>query len=192
MSRLSTAPRRSACAAGYLVTRSGVFVGLTAANTQGGFAYVKLARAEDDWEATPVCISVNAVTPAACGTLLMDTGVTAMYLTVPATQAPDAMLTSNGRSQTLIDGTKLTISVPTEASPQALYSFTVGESGNPLAPSALNLVSRVRPPFVNTSVHFLNGFDYLYDADGGFVGFRWTGRVAPAIGKVTPSREIAQ
>ena len=31
---------------GYLVTRSGVFVGLTAANTQGGFAYVKLARAE--------------------------------------------------------------------------------------------------------------------------------------------------
>ena len=94
-----------------------------------------------------------------------------MYLTVPATQAPDAMITSNGRSQTLIDGTKLTISVPTEASPQALYSFTVGERGNPLAPSALNLVSRVRPPFVNTSVHFLNGFDYLYDADGGLVGF---------------------
>ena len=110
-----------------------------------------------------------------------------MYLTVPDIQAPDAMLTSNGRSQTLIDGSKITISVPTEASPQALYSFTVGESGNPLAPSALNLVSRVRPPFVNTSVHFLNGFDYLYDADGGFVGFRWTGRAAPAIGRVTPS-----
>jgi hypothetical protein len=177
---------------GYLVTRAGVFVGLTAANTQGGFAYVKLARAEDDWAATPVCISVNAVTPAACGTLLMDTGVTAMYLTVPATQAPDAMLTSNGRSQTLIGGTKLTISIPTEASPQAFYNFTVGESGNPLAPSALNLVSRVRPPFVNTSVNFLNGFDYLYDADGGFVGFRWTGRAAPGIGKVTPSRDNAQ
>ena len=92
---------------GYLVTRSGVFVGLTAANTQGGFAYVKLARAEDDWEATPVCISVNAVTPAACGTLLMDTGVTAMYLTVPDSQAPDAILTSTGRSPTLVDGTKL-------------------------------------------------------------------------------------
>jgi hypothetical protein len=115
-----------------------------------------------------------------------------MYLTVPATQAPDAMLTSNGRSQTLIGGSKLTISIPTEASPQALYSFAVGERGNPLAPSALNLVSRVRPPFVNTSVNFLNGFDYLYDADGGLVGFRWTGRAAPAIGKVTPSREIAR
>jgi len=111
---------------GYLVTRTGVFVGLTAANTQGGFAYVKLTRAEDDWAATPVCISVNAVSPAACGTLLMDTGVSAMYLTVPDTQAPDAMLTSNGRGQTLVNGTKVTISVPTETSPQALYSFTVG------------------------------------------------------------------
>jgi hypothetical protein len=47
----------------------------------------------------------------------------------------------------------------------------------------------VRPPFVNTSVNFLNGFDYLYDADGGFVGFRWTGHAAPTIGKVVPSRE---
>ncbi|OYZ92869.1 MAG: hypothetical protein B7X99_15780 [Rhizobiales bacterium 17-65-6] len=27
-------------------------------------------------------------------------------------------------------------------------------------------------PFVNTSFHMLNGFDYLYDADGGFAGFR--------------------
>jgi hypothetical protein len=41
-------------------------------------------------------------------------------------------------------------------------------------------------------VHFLNGFDYLYDADGGSVGFRWTGHAAPTFGKVTPSREIAQ
>ncbi len=45
----------------------------------------------------------------------------------------------------------------------------------------------LRPPFVNTSVHFLNGFDYLYDADGGFVGFRWTGDATPTIGKVVPS-----
>jgi hypothetical protein len=59
-------------------------------------------------------------------TLLMDTGVTAMYLTVPDSQAPDAILTSNGRSPTLVDGTKLTISIPTEAAPQVLYSFTVG------------------------------------------------------------------
>jgi hypothetical protein len=57
---------------GYLVTSGGVAVGLTAANTRGAFAYVKLARAGDDWAATPACISVNGAAPAACGTLLMD------------------------------------------------------------------------------------------------------------------------
>jgi hypothetical protein len=161
---------------GYLVSSGGVSVGL--------IAYIKLERAGDDWAATPVCIAVNGATPAACG---MDTGVTAMYLTVPDRQAPDAILTSTGRSPTLVDGTKLTISIPTEAAPQALYGFTVGGAGNALAPTRLILVSRLRPPFVNTSVHFLNGFDYLYDADGGFVGCRWTGHATPTIGKVVPS-----
>jgi hypothetical protein len=110
-----------------------------------------------------------------------------MYLTVPDTQAPDARRARNGRTPTLIDGTKLTISIPTDAAPQALYRFTLGDAGNPLAPRRLILVSRVMPPFVNTSVRFLNGFDYLYDADGGFIGFRWTDHAAPTIGKVVPS-----
>ena len=34
---------------GYLVTRQGVFVGLTGTSTQGDFAYVKLERADEDW-----------------------------------------------------------------------------------------------------------------------------------------------
>jgi hypothetical protein len=88
---------------------------------------------------------------------------------------------------TLVAGTKLTISIPAEDSPQALYTFAVGDDLNPLAPRKLNLVERSRPPFVNTSVSFLNGFDYLYDADGGFVGLRWTGHASPAFGKVAPN-----
>jgi hypothetical protein len=36
-------------------------------------------------------------------------------------------------------------------------------------------------------VSFLNGFDYLYDADGGFVGLRWTGHAPPEFGKVAPN-----
>jgi len=162
---------------GYIVTRRGVHVGLTAGNTQGDFAYVKLAPGPDGrgWAATPACISVNGASPAACGSLLMDTGVTSMYLTVPETQAPADIRTINDVGPTLVPGTKLTISIPAQDSPQALYSFAVGDDLNPLAPRKLNLVDRSRPPFVNTSVSFLNGFDYLYDADGGFVGLRWTG-----------------
>lgn len=170
---------------GYIVTRRGVHVGLTATNTQGDFSYVKLTPGSDGqvWAATPACISVNGAKPAACGSLLMDTGVTAMYLTVPDSQAPTDIRTVDGVGPTLVPGTKLTISIPTEEAPQALYSFAVGDELNPLAPRKLNLVERSRPPFVNTSVSFLNGFDYLYDADGGFVGLRWTGHAPPALGK---------
>ncbi|HET9246200.1 MAG TPA: hypothetical protein VFO15_10380, partial [Xanthobacteraceae bacterium] len=63
-------------------------------------------------------------------------------------------------------------------------TFTVGDDLNPLAPRKLNLVGGSRPPFVNTSLRFLNGFDYLYDAEGGFVGLRWTGRVPQSFGRV--------
>jgi|GraSoiStandDraft_12_1057312.scaffolds.fasta_scaffold1238753_1 hypothetical protein len=48
------------------------------------------------------------------------------------------------RMPTLVDGTTLTISAPTKASPQAQYSFTRGEDGNPLAPARLELVAPPR------------------------------------------------
>jgi hypothetical protein len=114
----------------------------------------------------------------------MDTGVTAMYLTVPESQASAELRTFNDVGPTLVAGTKLTISIPAEDSPQALYTFTVGDDLNPLAPRKLNLVDRASTPFVNTSVRFLNGFDYLYDAEGGFVGLRWTGRLPQSFGSV--------
>jgi hypothetical protein len=174
---------------GYIVTRRGVYIGLTAANTRGEFSYVKLAPGPDGsgWRSPPACISINGAKPAACGSLLMDTGVTAMYLTVPESQAPADIRSVNGVGPTLVPGTKLTISIPAQDSPQALYNFAVGDGLNPLAPRKLNLVERSRPPFVNTSVSFLNGFDYLYDADGGFVGLRWTGHAPPEFGKVAPN-----
>jgi hypothetical protein len=174
---------------GYIVTRRGVYIGLTAANTRGEFSYVKLAPAPDGrgWTLPPACISINGATPAACGSLLMDTGVTAMYLTVPERQASADTRTIEGGRPTLVAGTKVTISIPAEDSPQALYSFTVGDDINPLTPRGLHLVGLTRAPFVNTSVRFLNGFDYLYDADGGSVGLRWTGHASQTFGKVVPA-----
>lgn len=174
---------------GYIVTRRGVHVGLTVGNARGDFAYVKLAPTANgrDWAPIPACISINGAMPAACGSLLMDTGVTTMYLTVPDDQSPPDIRTRDGRSPTLRTGTQVAISVPAEENATARYSFKLGDEGNPLAPAHLVLVGRARAPFVNTSVRFLNGFDYLYDADGGYVGLRWTGRAAPTIGKVVPS-----
>ncbi|MEH3144174.1 MAG: autotransporter domain-containing protein [Methylobacterium frigidaeris] len=167
---------------GYIVSRTGVQVGLDAQNTQGGFTFVKLTRngTYDDWNAAPACIAVKGSTTT-CGTSLVDTGISKqMYLQVPHSQLP----ASDG---VVKDGTTLTFLLPgtDPAHPldQASYTFTAG-TANPLNPGDL-----IRPdyvaPFVNTSALFLNGFDYLYDYGNGFVGYR-RNPVEGARASVTP------
>lgn len=152
---------------GYILTPEGVHVGLTGENTRGDFRFIKLSHAADrpDWVPLPACISVNRQAPAACGSILVDTGVSAMYITLPPAQAA-------GQTGSLSPGTEVSIRVGGPEDGFDLYGFTVGD-GSPLAPDATHLrVSSARPAFVNTSFHLLNGYDMLYDADGGYVGFR--------------------
>lgn len=151
---------------GYILTQEGVHVGLTGANTRGDFRFVKLTKQSDrpDWGGTRACISINGVTPPACGTLLVDTGVTAMFLALPEAQ-------SGGAQRTLPPGTQVAIRAGEGAGAFDLYQFTMG-SDSALAPADIHL--RVAPDrvFVNTSFHLLAGFDVLFDADGGYAGFR--------------------
>ncbi|QFR34962.1 hypothetical protein GBB76_00175 [Ancylobacter sp. TS-1] len=160
-------PRRQ----GYVLTREGVHVGLTAANTRGVFRYLKLERNADgtDWKPTPACISLNGATPPACGSVLVDTGVSAMFMTVPPGQAAGAQRTL--APGTLAPGTQVAVSVGAGEAAFPLYSFAVGD-GSPMAPSAVHLRVSDRAAFVNTSYHLLNGFDVLFDGEGGYVGFR--------------------
>lgn len=164
---------------GYVITRAGVQVGLTDANSKGDYVTVALRRDEElgDWTGAPACISIDDRAPAACGTVLPDTGVTRMFLALPAAQTDGNTLPAGG-DQTLTPGTKITISLAPGApkgSGSAEYSFSVGDVANPLAPPRVTLVGRgERPPYVNTSVYLLNGFDYLFDADRGIVGYRRT------------------
>lgn len=151
---------------GYVLTAHGVHVGLTAANTRGPFSFTKLSRQPDrpDWSATPACISLDGRTPPACGTMLVDTGVSVMFMTVPAEQAGSAI-------SSLETGTNVSIGVGTAEKSTELYRFTV-DGGSALAPDLIHL--RVAPDrvFVNTGFHLLNGFDVLFDADDGYAGFR--------------------
>ena len=106
-----------------------------------------------------------------------------MFLSLPASDEPAS---ASGTDRGLPPGAKVTISLAPEASASgtstpgaASYSFRVGDVSNPLAPARVTLVGRGdRPTFVNTGVHLLNGFDYLFDADKGIVGYRWNGRVS--------------
>jgi signal transduction histidine kinase/DNA-binding NarL/FixJ family response regulator len=148
---------------GYILSPEGVHIGLTGENTRGDFRFVKLERQADgaDWAGTPACISLDEQTPAACGSMLVDTGVTTMFMTVPSAQAPVG-------SRTLPRGTRVAV----RAGDFDLYGFAVG-GGSPLAPDGVHLrVSDDASPFINTSFHLLNGFDVLYDADGGWTAFR--------------------
>jgi hypothetical protein len=177
---------------GYIVSRAGVRVGLTGADPGDGYVTVRLSWDDQrqDWSGAPACIAINDRTPAACGTVLPDTGVTGMFLALPPseTQASAGLSATDRR---LPSGSKVTISLApgtsapgtsapgTSARGIASYSFRVGDVADPLSPSGVTLVGRGdRPTFVNTGVHLFNGFDYLFDADKGIVGYRWNGRLS--------------
>ncbi|WP_127088601.1 hypothetical protein [Aquabacter cavernae] len=155
----------------YLVTRRGVWLGLTP-DLLDGFRFVKLEKnaATGDWSALPVCMSLDGRTPPACGTALIDTGVTVMYLTLPPAQLADRTQKA-AKGQTLVPGAELKMSFGAPGTPLG-YGFQVGDKTNPAAPEGVTLVNRTNRVFVNTSVRLLNAFDYLYDAQEGFVGLR--------------------
>ncbi|MFH1557227.1 MAG: hypothetical protein ABII76_20615 [Pseudomonadota bacterium] len=157
---------------GYVVTKRGVQVGLTGENA-AGFAFTKLVRSTEfpDWAAAPACLSLNGRMPDACGTALVDTGVSTMYVSLPPAQLQGQVTRDARRKPGLPAGATLSVKLGADGA-GAAYSFAVGDAANPLAPLNLVLVPRGERTFVNTSLRFLNGFDYLYDADGGYVGYR--------------------
>jgi hypothetical protein len=181
-----TGPGHGQLRRGYIVTGAGVQVGLTGADPGDGYVTVQLARNDErqDWEGAPACITIDDRAPA-CGTALPDTGVTGMFLSLPASEE-EARAGSGGADRGLPPGAKVTISLAPEASAPgvsspsgASYSFRIGDAANPLAPTRVTLVGRGdRPTFVNTGVHLFNGFDYLFDADKGIVGYRPNGRLS--------------
>jgi hypothetical protein len=149
-----------------------------------GFALVNLTPKTGnpmDWNAAPLTVSVNGVTGS--GTILVDTGIDYMFLSPP----PGTELARGTRAPA---GTRIEIYLPDKRTPQpASYAFTVGENRNPLQPVKVEIVQDAGV-FVNTGRLFFEGFDYLYDAAGGYVGYGWNGRLSGDNGAVTPG--IAQ
>jgi autotransporter-associated beta strand protein len=177
---------------GYVVTAAGVLLGLTQAGTQG-YAMVKLAPfrqvatpARPEWVLAPASVAVDGM--AGFGAVLSDTGVVGMYLSPDIGTRVDTVRTEGVEcgAACFAPGTRVQVSMPDEDTPIAGYAFTVGvnsntmhaQAGNPVAPNFVALVPPAVPSFVNTAVSFFNGYDYLYDAENGFVGYRQTGSAA--------------
>lgn len=158
---------------GYVLTRTHAQVG-RAPGDDAGFTLVRLTRAPelDDWSAVPACLSLAGRRPPACGSLLMDTGVARMFITVPGAQSA-GLLARNGQGAAVLkDGTRLEV-LPAPGAPAPAYAITLSDESDPKVPTEALVVDRPgRPAFINTTVRFLNGFDYAFDAEAGTVGFR--------------------
>uniref|UniRef100_UPI002A809D79 hypothetical protein n=1 Tax=Enterobacter sp. 302C9 TaxID=3077766 RepID=UPI002A809D79 len=70
---------------GYKLTRNGIYVGINK-DIAEGFSFIKLQPSKEnkhEWIAPPACIKITGWQGYQCGTVLIDTGVKSMFLTIP-------------------------------------------------------------------------------------------------------------
>ena len=159
---------------GYIITKDGITVGLTASNT-AGMNFTKLSLRTNstdsrDWSPVKCCMAVDE---ASCitGSALIDTGVAQMYMTLPLGT------TVNRSFPPLLDnGSAVYIQIGSEES-VAAENFIVGDAdgiNSSVEPSTVRLTLAdplKNSPHVNTGRHFLRAWNIAFDAYGGFLGF---------------------
>ena len=187
----------SSLAPGYIISDSGVTLGLSSSATNN-FAFVKLLpntannppQAAPAWLGAP--LTVLAGGQRSSGSILPDSGINYAYLT-PAPGASITTTSSNCNTATCAaPNTTVQIYLPGQTAPQpAFYTFTTGGSGNALQPNSVSLNGASTTAFLNTGREFYAGFDYIYDPINGYVGYRWNGTVSSAFGQVTPSLALS-
>jgi hypothetical protein len=162
---------------GYIITRNAITLGLTAADL-ASFKQVALpkptgpaagpAGLPGSWGGAPGCFALpDNGNQTRCGTVLFDTGLGTMIVGLEPDQRPTTM------PDTIPNGTRIRIGIPTFTDPALAYSVTTGAADDALAPQG-NPAARWSQsgPFVNLGRHLLAGYDYLFDADAGRIGFR--------------------
>ncbi|MQT11617.1 hypothetical protein [Segnochrobactrum spirostomi] len=142
---------------GYIVTARGVQVGLAPGDTNH-FSLVKLIRRRSgDWSLPNACVAVDG-RKAGCGPISVDTGIVRMLVAVPGAE----------------NAQKIAVSIGDPAKPAAAYAFSPGD-GNPMTPAGIREKPAGYRIFVNPGLHFINGFDVLYDPLQGYAGYRPSG-----------------
>ncbi|CAN5878676.1 autotransporter domain-containing protein [soil metagenome] len=182
-------------AQGYIVTNSGVQLGLTNAST-ANYAFVKLmanpaagGQASAAWLSAPMTITVGGATGS--GTVLPDSGINYAFLTPPtgANISTTSCANPPGGSGCANPGLPIQVYLPGQTTPQlAFYNFTTINSDTlraPLTPQVTQLAGGTAV-FLNTGREFYEGFNYLFDPVNGFVGYQWNGTLGAQYGAVIP------
>lgn len=177
---------------GYVVTSTGVDLGLTSANTLNA-GWVKLLPWPQystpklpEWMPAPMTIDANGVS--GDGNILMDTGVTAGFLTPPPQSDVGPLVDCSGtsRAECVPSGKTFGIYLPDQTNPVAFYTFTVGEVGNLMKPEEVHVEAKSKV-FFNTSRHVLGGINFIYDNSNGYIGYIWNGLSGSDVGYVIPA-----
>ena len=177
---LSIDPASGGMTPGYTLSGSTIEAGLTSANSTAPTpaALTPNTTYPGDWNAVPMCVSFptaaeSTPTPT-CGAMLMDVGIGEMFITFAAKSDEPAVL-ANG----LPANQTIAIAAPNATTPALSYNFSSGPAGGAsppatgLAPSAVDLgvLSGTNPVFINTGRHVLFGYEYIFNAQAGTVGF---------------------
>lgn len=168
---------------GYLITRNGVTLGISAKNTAGfkkhEISLTPGGTGPGDWNGAPGCFSfpeLPAYKPQ-CGSMLMDTGIPKAILQLPTSQRPRTPLNCTPIKPekctpwaTIPLNTQVQITVGPARRPGFSYGFTTGGSSS-VTPTSIRWATG-GPPFVNTGRHVISKYDYMFDAGSGKLGFR--------------------
>jgi hypothetical protein len=159
---------------GYAITRDGYTLGLAGDKVGPGYLYQKLRERPvspettamkpglKDFESGRASITVNDVKQPE-GTVLLDTGLTNMMIGKPEAEPAPELAAGTPVRVDLMDG-------------RLHYAFKVGDTSNPLTPRRATWVKRTEGHSLNTGLKAFAAFDYLYDAEGGYLGLRATGK----------------
>lgn len=178
---------------GYIVSAEGAELGLTAKNTRKA-GFIKLTYWEQyatsdlpEWMPMSMTVCVNGV--CGDGMSVMDTGITNSIINPPPganlgtlVNCPDTT-----QPQCISDGNVISVYYPNQSNPVAYYTFTIGQTGNPMQPDSVAVQSRPTI-YWNTSRHFLGGINFVYDNRNGYAGFIWNHNTSDAYGYVIPSK----
>jgi hypothetical protein len=165
---------------GYILSTQGVTAGLTPANTNG-FNLVTLTpntTVPGDWNPETGCFQFTTLpgSPQFCGNLLLDVGISEMFMDLSFSQRPAGSFGTNNYVPT---GVGMNILAGSTAQPAMSYDFkAVQPPIQPVgsAPTYAQWVN-VSNVFVNTGRRPLLSYNYLYSGQCGQVGFQsLTGR----------------
>lgn len=185
---------------GYIIRNGEIVLGIpNGTEPNSNYAFVKLGKnqAGTDWATTGMTVTVKppGATSGATssGTILQDTGIDYMFLT----PLPGSGMDTKDWAKI---GTQVGITFPGDF---ASYEFLAEQHKSPTpehphscpAMNPATTPCSVRPDtaspgtYVNTGREFFAGFDYLYDATNGYVGYYWTGNTTGGIS--TPGVALA-